>query len=266
MLKKTFYFFVFTVLSSTYVFADELVYDPTNYVENAATAVQTLAIQGSTAATVAQLVQEYQMFSQDLKQLENIGQYLKNLDITQNLNSYYGTTPLSQLATLDPNSANYAQQRDNILAQYFQKPTDPNAIQAEFQSALTQNDIDAIKNKTQAENMNYQILQDSIDESTNAQDKAKKRQSNISDYQGALNSGDLSQLKIEQTTGLELNTALEQNEQNIAMQNEALKYLRMQKSYEDSEMSKESQAQESSLERAINQGTSGLGRSSWGDF
>lgn len=265
MLKKTLCILsltIFPICSLAY----ETVYDPVNYIENAATAAQTLAIQASTAATVAQLVQEYEMFSQDLKELDNMGDYLKNLNIAQNLSSYYGTTPLSQLATLDPNSSNYAQQRDNILQQYFQKPTDTNTIQTEFQNSLTQSDIDSIKNKVQTENMNYQVLQDSVDESTNAQDKAKNRQTNITQYQSALNSGDLSQLKTEQTTGLEMNMALEQNEQNITLQNEVLKYLRMQKSYEDSEVSKESQSQETSLERAISQGNSGLGRSSWGDF
>ena len=114
--------------------------------------------------------------------------------------------------------------------------------------------------------MNYKVLQDSIDESTKAQDKAQIRKENISKYQSALNSGNMSQLSVEQTTGMELNMALEQNEQNISLQNEILKYLRMQKSYEDSMVAKQSQAEEANLERGINQGASGLGRSSWGDF
>jgi heme exporter protein D len=39
-----------------------------------------------------------------------------------------------------------------------------------------------------------------------------------------------------------------------------------QKAYEQNEIEKEKKAQQASIERAKNQGTSGLGRSSWGTF
>lgn len=260
-----------TLLSSS-AYADGIVFDPSNFAKNSITAVQTLETAKNTLNSYQELIHTYdQLKSQynltvtDLRELANITQLLKSMGDT--VNGYYGSSPLSQLSQLDPKSGDYTQKRDAILTQYYQKPTDPNQIQATFQGMVNQSEIDTMKEKAKSQTLDYQLLQDNVDESTHEQALAKERSKDIQAYGNTLSSlGPNSSVRTQQTTASEVNFLLQQQEQVIQQHNEQLKYTRMQKAEEESEKAKQSQAEQASLQKAMNQGTKGLGRDRWGDF
>lgn len=249
-----------------------IVFDPTNFAKNSITAEQTfqtaentLNTYNETVNSYEQLVQQYNLSVTNLRNLENINELIANLG--QSVNNYYGTSPMSQLASLNSTSPTYIQQRNSILSQYFEQPTSTATIQAEFGSALSSDQIEQMQATAQLQNLNYQLLEDSIDESTHQQTMATQRAQAIANYGQTLKGlGANSQLQTEQTTASELNFSLQQNEQLIQEINELLKYTRMQQAEDDSEKVQQSQAEQTSLQKVLNQGTTGLGRDSWGNF
>ncbi len=249
-----------------------IVFDPTNFAKNSITAEQTfqtaentLNTYNETVNSYEQLVQQYNLSVTNLRDLANINELITNLG--QSVNNYYGTSPMSQLASLNSTSPTYIEQRNSILAQYFEQPTSTATIQAEFGSALNSDQIKQMQATAQLQNLNYQLLEDSIDESTHQQTMATQRAQAIANYGQTLKGlGANSELQTEQTTASELNFSLQQNEQLIQEINELLKYTRMQQAEDDSEIVQQSQAEQTSLQKSLNQGTTGLGRNSWGNF
>jgi hypothetical protein len=256
-----------------------IVFDPANFAKNAITAEQSIQTELNTAMTQAntlktdidtlknyqQLVEQYNLTKANLEELANIKQYIAN---TQNtVNSNFGSSALSQLSSLNATSSNYIAQRDAILNKYFQKPLDPNYIQAEFQGSLNQDQIDAMKAQAQQQNLAYQRTQDAVDEAAHEQAAAINRNKNITDFGAAIqNLGPNSELKTQQMTATEVNFQLHQNEQMIQELNEQLKYIRLKQAQEDSEKAQALQDEQASFQRSLNQGTSGLGRDRWGDL
>lgn len=242
-----------------------IVFDPTNFAKNAGTMYNTYNTLVKAREEYKMLTRNHNLSLTNLEELSNIMQLIEDINTT--VNKHYGKSPMSKFAGLDPNNPNYIETRNAILSMYYQQPQNPNYIQAEFQGALNQNQINSMMAQAKLQGLNYQELKDAIDESTYEQAVAKQRARDIGVYGKTIEGlGAKSELKTEQTTASEVNFQLQQNEQLIQLQNENLKYERMQKAEVDSEKAQESEAEQSDLERAINQGNSGLGRSKWGNY
>jgi hypothetical protein len=247
-----------------------VVFDPVNYGQNAISAAEAIKITKNTFDSLKELKDtynkvkdNYNLTLQNLQNLKDIQQLLSDVD--GSVNNYSGSSQLSSLNSLDPNSGNYAETRDQILNEYYQSPLKPEDIQARLQGSVSQNQIDAMKSQAKQENQDHQELVDAVDESAHENVKAKERAKHIQEYNKTISQlGEKSELKTQQTIAAELNLHAEQNEQLIEQQNQTLKYMRMQQAQIESERAKQTKAQLETFQKSINQGKSGLGRDKWG--
>lgn len=277
MLKKI--VLTITLYSLSSISQAMVVYDPANWAENVITAVQsqvtavksalieshTLETMANTYATYQKVVDEYNLLNKNLEKLANLHNLI--IDTRRSINTDNGHSALSQISALNPHHTHYENDRDKILSQYYEMPLDPQKIQFQFQGLISQDQIDAMKKQVEEQLQNYRLLQDTIDQSVLGMDKSKQRIADIKKMQDTLlNLGPTSALKTAQTSAAELNLLLQQNEQLIQQYNEVLKYMRMKKAEKESEKVKQSQAEQNTLKKSLNQGTGGLGRDRWGDL
>ncbi|MEO8965421.1 MAG: hypothetical protein ABI370_12210 [Gammaproteobacteria bacterium] len=269
--KKTILFSIITTTISPAVSFSMFVIDPSNLVQNTHTAMQTFQMARDTTQSLENLKNMYHRIDElrdidllNLEQLSNLGTLIQSTD--NSIDDNYGMIA-SQLAVLDPTKSDYAEKRDDVLANYYEKPTDPNEIQATFKGEMNQEQIDAMKVEAKRQQRDYQIVQRAADDGANEQRIAKKRQVSINKHGDTIKHlGEKSELKTQQVIASEVNLQLQQNEQLIQQQNESLMNAKMQKADEASEKAKETKYEQERLKKSINQGTSGLGRANWGDL
>jgi len=259
----------FACLSYSFSAFGMIVFDPTNFTENKITALQTIKLVEDSTQSLQNIKNMYGKISElrdidlrNLQQLANLGDLVQSSNNT--IDDSYGTVT-SELTVLDPDKGNYTEQRDNVLTKYYEKPVDPNEVQASFQGEMSQDQLDAMKSQAMRQQRDYQMIQQTADDGANEQKKATKRQKIIDEHGNTIkNLGEKSELQTQQVIASEVNLQLQQNEQLIQQQNEALMNSKLRKADEVSEKAKETKYEESRLKGAINQGTGGLGRDKWG--
>lgn len=238
------------------VWGSGIVFDPTNWTENAAVALQTLQMMKTmkTRLTMGRLNLT------DLSDLKNL--LPKNKDV---INSYTGDSAYAKLSQLDPNSGGYDQNRDSTLKKYYTLPQDPNNVRSDLGSlmsgdVLNQWTADAEQNKN-----NWQRVTDAIAISAKEKLMEKSRQDQLGQMQNELDSlGEKSQLKTEQLIAAELLFMAQQNESQGSQLRNVEEAQTNQLAQQTSARSEDFKQEEQRVKAAANQGSEIPNIKTWG--
>ena len=239
-----------------------IVYDPTNWAENSVTAANTIKSYEELVTSNESL----KFLTDSLKGFEaaELKKILSLIEETVNENT--GNSQHSQLSKLKSKDKDYIQKRDQLLQSYFAAPLQDNEIQMALQGGGNQEDIDAFKNYVKSDKRSYDAVIDAVDETSNSNEVAKNRADKISLFNQTIqNLGPKSELKTQQTIAALLALQAEQNEQLIQQQKEALHFTKLKQAAIENGKIADHKLELEQIKKSIHLGTSGLGRSKWGD-